>query len=444
MNNSDGNWRLRDELLEALRGMPLLDVHSHMPELDGAPDTGIGSMLFYHMLQYPLRAAGMTEGMVSLDWRDAHAIPKETLFQIWERHGASVLRTSFGWTLRMIAKDLYGFEKSLDAVKNLEQFDKVVTEARSAKGWDAAVLAKGKIAHVLSSRIPDKGPDAAKSVIDPTIEPGVLGSSIHETGRTLGKRLAWLSKKLGRPVASLADVKGCLKSIADGKLLTGSQTVFVAWISSLIDFTPVPEPELERLFDAALKSDTEDPRVTSVLDALFVRLTLRAIAGKIKVFQICYGSQYFDEGSSHPIQRARPDFADSLAHLLTEFPGLHFNILNGYEPDEPKLCSLCLGYDNISLGGYWWNMFYPNAMRNAWQRRFDMVPWPRLMGFFSDGYCPDWVYGRAAMTRQVLANTLAERVALGFCSKDDALEMARQILFVTPSAIMLGASGPEG
>ncbi len=174
-----------------------------------------------------------------------------------------------------------------------------------------------------------------------------------------------------------------------------------------------------------------------LLEAALIRCVCQAVRGRTGVFQICYGTQFLTPGPLHPVTRAAPQFASGFGYLLGEFPDIHFNILSGYEPDEPTWCSLCLGYDNISLAGYWWSSFYPSVMHGAWHRRLGMVPTSRLCGFFSDGYCVDWIYARVRMTQRILANVLAEKVRQGFYTQDQAVRVAGEILFETPRRLFL-------
>ena len=67
--------------------------------------------------------------------------------------------------------------------------------------------------------------------------------------------------------------------------------------------------------------------------------------------------------------------------------------------------------------------------------RLDMVALNKQVGFFSDAYCVDWTYAKAVIIRRQLADVLAGKVAQGQYSVDDALEIARQILFETPQEL---------
>ena len=48
-------------------------------------------------------------------------------------------------------------------------------------------------------------------------------------------------------------------------------------------------------------------------------------------------------------------------------------------------------------------------MRQLMAERLDMLPLNKQVGFFSDAYCVEWVYGKARMVQKQLARVLAEK-----------------------------------
>ena len=86
--------------------------------------------------------------------------------------------------------------------------------------------------------------------------------------------------------------------------------------------------------------------------------------------------------------------------------------------------------------GYWWHNFYPEAIRQVMGERLDMLPVNRQIGFFSDAYTIEWVYGKARMVRRQMAQVLAERISTGWCDLDEALAMAREVLYQTPREVL--------
>lgn len=52
----------------------------------------------------------------------------------------------------------------------------------------------------------------------------------------------------------------------------------------------------------------------------------------------------------------------------------------------------------------------------------------KICGFFSDAYVLEWIYGKAALTRKMIAEVLNYMVDKGFYTKDLAEEIAVSLL----------------
>jgi hypothetical protein len=57
------------------------------------------------------------------------------------------------------------------------------------------------------------------------------------------------------------------------------------------------------------------------------------------------------------------------------------------------------------------------------------------VAFFSDAYCVEWSYAKAVIIREQVAAVLAEKVDQGQYRLDDALAIARAVLYETPQAL---------
>jgi hypothetical protein len=97
---------------------------------------------------------------------------------------------------------------------------------------------------------------------------------------------------------------------------------------------------------------------------------------------------------------------------------------------------MCRELPNFSLAGFWWHNFFPDTIRQLMTERLDMVPLNKQVGFFSDAYTVEWAYAKAIIVRKQMARVLAEKVAQGQYSSNDALTIAREILFQTPQTLV--------
>jgi hypothetical protein len=422
---------LRDELLKAIGELPAIDVHSHLNR-DRLAASDPGAILFYHMLMYGLRSSGLAEHKL---WPDGQmrGRPYEDFLAYWP----SVATTGFGWILRTILRDLYEFDEPLTA-ESLPRLQAALETRVARPAWPKEVFDRARVVRALTSAtgVSPLAPGQYDGGLRFTVEKAPTGG-IHEAW-TWRDRLRDLSKHLGRDVTDLAGLEEAVAAFYGLLDWTGNRAL-VAWISSEIDFRPATTATINALVADALAGKELDLQAVRLLEAAYVRAVCRAIRGRTRVFQICYGVQFLPPrvAAARPVGRAAPEFASSMGHLFGEFQDIHFNILNGYEPDEPVWCAMTQGYANVSLAGFWWETFYPSVMHQAVHRRLDMVPRARLMAFFSDGYCVDWVYGRLRTVQRVLANVMAERIERGFMTREEALAAARDMLFETPRRLFL-------
>ncbi len=422
---------LRDELHQALCEMPVLDIHTHLHR-DRMAARGLHEVVFYHMQMYVMRGAGVTESKM---WPEQPCIEAGLPFDEWVDAWPKVRHTGFGWILRTILRDLYEFDEPVTP-ESLERLRASFEAKTSRDDWPRQVIEKAKVARITSCMLDVK-----------PLEPGDWDPNIRFTVedmplagkcdyRPWSENLRTLGEVLGRDVTTVARLREAVRKYYDPYDWTGKNAL-VAWVGSEADFTPVPDAELDRIVARSAAGEALPLAERQRIEAAYIRAIAAVANENTRVFQFCYGTQYVTKELewAHPVQKAAPQFASTWPYVLAEFPDLHFNVLNGYEPDEPIWCAMVQGYGNLSMANFWWQTFYPSVMERAVQRRLDMVPLNKLVGFFSDGWCVDYIYGRLAMIRRVWANALAERIERGLMTRDEAMAVARQVFIDTPGEI---------
>ena len=139
----------------------------------------------------------------------------------------------------------------------------------------------------------------------------------------------------------------------------------------------------------------------------------------------------FETGS-----KLRQDTIFQLATIVARHPRLRFQVFLSSEHANQSLCTLARELPNLSLVGYWWHNFFPGIMRKVMGDRLDMLAVNKQIGFFSDAYCADWQYAKAILVRKQLAYVLASRVEQGQYTMDEALQIARAILYESPQSLL--------
>jgi len=71
-----------------------------------------------------------------------------------------------------------------------------------------------------------------------------------------------------------------------------------------------------------------------------------------------------------------------------------------------------------------------------------MLPVNKQIGFFSDAYCVEWIYGKMVVVRQCLAEVLAAKIQRGQFTLEEAVAVARSILYETPQSLLKFVPSP--
>ena len=135
-----------------------------------------------------------------------------------------------------------------------------------------------------------------------------------------------------------------------------------------------------------------------------------------------------------------------LAEMIARHPKLRFQCFVSSRHANQSLCTLVRELPNFSLAGFWWHNFFPDIIRQVLAERLDMLPVNKQVGFFSDAYCVEWAYGKAILVRKQMARVFADKVRQGQYTRDDALSIAKAILYETPQSLlgMVPHAGAKG
>ena len=155
--------------------------------------------------------------------------------------------------------------------------------------------------------------------------------------------------------------------------------------------------------------------------------------GQEIVFQFSLGAEPlpFETGS-----RLSQQTIAQIAEMIARHPKLPFQCFLASRHANQSLCTLARELPNFSLAGYWWHNFFPDVIRQLITERLDMLPANKQVGFFSDAYCVEWTYAKAVLVRKQMARVLAEKIDQGQYSWEDALAVARAILFESPQSLL--------
>ena len=435
---------LQRDVEQALADMPILDVHTHLVGGRLAA-RGLHDLLLYHMLVSDLYAAGcptgarLTEFPNWPDQAEAHQRIEEALPYLPHIHN-----TSMAWVLRLLLQDLYDWHEPLTP-ENWRRLDRLIRERADDRAWQHAVLDR---AHIQRSgaELARRGPGQDDARLQYALEWGFFtrtqwgefDTALYELERCWGREPT-VPAPIGagprppteRAIRSLADVQAAVQHYVDH--IPYAQVLSTAThISTDIDYSPVSEAAM----GAALARRPQAGLAERSLYAAYVHeaflTALEAHASQI-VFQFSLGAEPlpFETGS-----RVSQTTLAQLADMIARHPRLRFQCLLASRHANQTLCTFARELPNFSLAGYWWHNFFPSAMGQLIDERLDMVPANKQIAFFSDAYCVEWSYGKWLLVRKLLAAALAARIERGQYSLDDALAVARAILYESPQSLL--------
>lgn len=429
---------------EALAEIPMLDPHTHL--VGGRLGArGLHDVLLYHMVVTDLYAAGCPTGARLSQFpqwpteaearaRIAEAIP-------FLEH---IRNTSCFWAVRRILADLYDWKEPI-TTGNWRKLDAKIRERADDRHWHHRILDRLNIRRT-GTEIARRGAGEDDNRLQYALEWGFFtrcqwgefDTALYELERCWGKLPSSPSPigsggrpKVDRPIRTLEDVHAGVAHYVNA--IPYNQIISTAThISTDIDFRPVNDREMAQALE---RRNSAGPGERDIYASYINEAFLTALEqhGERIVFQFSFGAEPlpFETGS-----RLSQKTMAQLAEMIGRHPRLRFQCFLSTRHANQSLCTLARELPNLSLAGYWWHNFFPDTIRQVIAERLDMLPLNKQVGFFSDAYCVEWTYGKAILVRKQMAHVLAEKVDQGQFSFNDALSIARTILFETPQTLL--------
>ena len=435
---------LECQINEALGELPLLDAHTHL--VGGQLGArGLHDILLYHMSISELYAAGCPSGARLTQypgWPDeteAHTRIEEALPYL-----DRVRNTSIQWGIRMILRELYQWDEPIRP-DNWRRLDARIRERAKDSHWHREILDKTHVERIcteISRREQGQDDDLFHYALEwaffTRCQWGEFDTALYELERCWGQTPS-TSTPIGtgprpavlRPIQTLEDVHTAIAwyvAQIPAEIVISTAT----HLSTDIDYNMVTDAEMAAaLKRRAVAGIPERDIYASYINEAFLKAFEDQYGGRL-VFQFSLGAEPLPfETDSRLSQRT----IGQLAAIIGSHPRLQFQCTLSSAHANQALCSLCRELPNFSLSGYWWHNFYPAIISRVLAERLDMLPLNRQVGFFSDAYCVEWTWAKAAMVKRVMANVLASKIQLGQYDVDSAIAIARTILYETPQQI---------
>ncbi len=430
-------------LEEGLSAIPLLDIHTHL-DASHLAARGLHDIALYHMVVSDLVTAGCpNRGRLSEEPSEEEATSRLIEAIPYFPH---IQNTSIAWGVRVILRDLYGWMEPI-TLDNWRRLDAIIRERASDAEWPRRILKMAGVQRAgteLWRRHDGRYDDVLRYALEwaffTRAQWGANDIPLFELenawnqpgpGAPLPVTMGSGRPMLARVIRTLDDVRAAIahyvSKIPYGQVLSTAQH-----ISTDIHFRDVTSADMaSALTHRDNPSEADRDIYASYINEAF--LSELEKHGDEIVYQFSLGAEPlpYETGS-----KLRQDSIFDVAAIIARHPRLRFQVFLASEHANQAMCTLARELPNLSLAGYWWHNFFPGAMRKVMSERLDMVATNKQIGFFSDAYCVDWTYAKALIVRKQLAEVLAQKVAQEQYSIEDALSVARAILYESPQSLL--------
>jgi len=434
------NKSIVSEMYSALREIPILDAHTHLT-CGRLGARGLHDILLYHMVVADLYSAGCPSGARLTEFpgwpgkKEAHARLREAIPCLEQ-----IRNTSCFWGVRIILRDLYGWNEPVTE-ENWKKLDGLIRERADDRSWHREIISRAgvkKLTTELARRQNGEDDDLFHYSMEwaffTRTQRGEYDTALYELERCWGKspgspipHSASHRPETEKNIKTLDDVHAAVAHYV-GQLASSPVLSMATHISTDISFRQVSDGEMSDSLKKRRKAGTAERDIyASYIHEAFLK-KLEPHADKI-VFHFSFAAEPLPYNTASIVpQKAISD----LAEIVARHPKVKFNCFVASRHADQSICTLCRGLPNLSVSGYWWHNFFPGAIRAVMEERLDMLPTNRQVGFFSDAYCIEWTYAKAEIVRQQMAQVLTQKIEQGQYSKDEAISIARSILFETP------------
>ena len=414
------------KIYEEISRIPVIDIHTHVQP--GRPHAvNLYDIVSYHFVLADLEAVGLPRE----DWQKEELSDEEKVAKTIPFF-QKCRNTGTFRCLENLLTDLYGIQEPLSP-GNWEKTYQLVKEKGNDSNWANKLLKeKANLSHIVV--------DYASRVDKPLLAPELF-SYTRERDALVWKPdlLTQLSQYLGGFPSSASEIERGVESYIDEMVPEGIKSVTVgAPITFRVSEPSLGEVNRILLHDGSLNDSSQLERLLVL--SYIIHASLRIYQERKVNVVLSLGARWkcMQGKAGKTTSTFDPETLFQIGNLAASYPGIKFFVL---------LCTYLLNQDlsllakmqpNIIPTGYWWHAMYPEYIGRMLSERLDVIPYSEFVGFFSDAYIAEWVYGKLSVVRKETARVLAEKVHRGYYSEELAVEIARAILFENPKRLYLG------
>ena len=411
--------KLERNLLQEIQKIPVIDIHTHI-----RPERPVARNLYQILADHHLVSELEKAGLKSEEWKTPN-IPEKDKVSKMIPYFQECKNTANFQSLRNLLTDLYGSEDPLSK-QNWEKVYQLAEEKASERNWPTEILRD--YAHCnhfgTSHHVPkDERESPLESSYYSYTGEGILPyMNLLETVTGVLGELPSSTKKLKE------GIEGYLgKSLSNPKV----KCITIS-LPERMDIVEPSEGEVNRILASGKRKSQEERRL---LSSYIFHFALKVYQKKKLNVVLAMGARW--NFYRKPITTFTSRTIQQLADLVFQYPRVNFFVLLSSQSLAHDLTILSAMVPNVIVAGYWWHTMYPVYIKRMLEERLEVIPMNKIIGFISDAWNLEWLYGRLKMVKRETTRVLADKVLEGFYSEDTAIEIARKIFFENPKSLYL-------
>jgi len=409
--------QFRDEILAAIEDTPVVDCHSHTVLRQNYEQT---EWNLFNMMAYFKRDMASVIHPDEVDWQVV--APGDTDAERWQwlKGVLAKSRNVSYWRHNMaVYHGLFDFEhEELDDANWAQLNDTIKCKTKSPGWYDYLTRDRCRLRTAVRN-IPwfeDWEPEYYTAIL--RME-GALQLDQQDTREQLARQADMELDSVEAATRALAAVTE--QYVGRGAI--GIKLAHAYWRT--LNSKPVPQAAAEAIYQKTLAGqDLSEGEKVQLGDYMIYFLGGLATDMDL-VFQIHTGvqSNWCNIPESDPLL---------LIPLLKAYPNVRFDLFHAGYPYSREMGMLGKHFPNTYLNMCWMYVITMEGSRQTLSEWIDLVPAHRLLGFGSDVFPPEFIYGHLRMAEGCIADVLTDKVRRDFLSRTAARDLVGQLLHDSP------------
>lgn len=406
------------ELLEALREMPVIDTHEHLENEDRHEKWNVLSDYTQHYFVCDLISSGLDPA--TIPWLARKDVPIMDKWAKLEKHWEYCRHTGYGQALDIAAKQLYGVEKICR--ETIQEVERGFETLHGRRGFSRHLLREMcGIEYVMDNiwRL-DGDPVSGLFRFVDQFDDWVMLDAVD--GRAPGQeRYATLEDWTQAMLQTLEEDFSCRGACALKCALAYRRPIEFASGVSLASARA-------GYALCAAGHPQENPTLVRATQDYLMHRVLEWADARGCILQIHTGYQ---EGNANILENANPR---GLNELFFRYTNIRFDLFHMGYPYQHILGAFGKMFANVRLNMCWTHMLSPVAATRALYEWLNAVPVNKIFAFGGDCRFFDGVVGHLELARRGVARVLSRCVADGLFGASTALEVGRMLFYDNPRA----------